>query len=656
MPARVRQTRGVKPGVAALFPAFFSLLLAFCSCEKLLGQDEPVWDDWMYGGEWGSLVSVSTSKSSRRNNVPGFEAAEFLQGGNEGVDDRESVIQEYLQSSGGSINENLVLDYAVEARYETSENVVVPRPTNSERPFDWNAYENMKIRLRNTKYNSVRPGPGAYFIPRNVSVLAQTVRELNAAGTSFVIRGGGHSYEANTLPSSEATVVIDMARFTDMNVSERDLVGSDGAKYRELTFGTGLRLATLYVYLAAKNLALVAGTCPANGSGGYYMGGGAGPAMRKVGWGSDQLIGAKVVLSNGELAVAGSDDSDALPGQVISPSELLFALRGGGSGTAIVYEYTVRAYHAPDSVARCRSSYSTTTKDAYQTYVKAWSDDWKIWQVDGARFPFIRLYSTNNVSRIVMDAWDTSTQDLADVMTQGMAGASSIQVGEPDCSSYSWPEFVYETFVSYYAAHPSMIENIGWKNFTTPYLLAMDYIGWGYAGADIPVAPPMSPYANFVAVAPTVNGPSSFTAQGILSSMPWSSAASGSLWDEAISQGSRFYSYVLGGRLDDDTRGAAFDDTIGSAMDSLSHGTILTVTDVPTSNQVAVDLAASVASVLDDLTVAKQPSRYYNFLNCYNDTTATLFNKYYGEEVGSKLQQIKQRADPKHRLKTWCDV
>ena len=78
---------------------------------------------------------------------------------------------------------------------------------------------------------------------------------------------------------------------------------------------------------------------------------------------------------------------------------------------------------------------------------------------------------------------------------------------------------------------------------------------------------------------------------------------------------------------------------------------------VSTSNEVAVDLASAVARVLDDLTVAKQPSRYYNFLNCYNDTdAATLFNIYYGEEVFEKLLQIKRSADPLSRLKTWCDV
>ena len=484
-------TARVKTGVdALLFLLFSSLLLALCSCEKLLAQDEdePILDDFgetMYAGEWGSLLDSRLSRLPRRSDRLSLD--DFHEEGSEGIEDRESVIQEYLQSADGSgIDENLVRDYFAEVRYELSENVAVPRPTSSGNgSFNataWQAYGNMKIRLRNTRYDAVRPGPREYFIPKNVSILVQTVRELNAAGTSFIIRGGGHSYEANTLPSSEATVVIDMARFTDMKVSKRDLVGSDGVKYRELTFGTGLRLATLYVYLAIKNLALVAGTCPANGSAGYYMGGGAGPAMRMAGWGSDQLIRAKVVLSNGTLAVAGPDDSEALPGQGVSPSELLYALRGGGAGTAIVYEYTVRAYHAPDSIARCTFSYSTTTKGDYQTYVKAWSDDWKVWEVDGARFPFIRLYSTGNMSRIVMDAWDTSTQDLADVVTRGMASASSIQVGEPDCTAYSWTEFVYETFVSYYAAYPSMVENIGWNNFTTPYLLAMDYIGWGYAG------------------------------------------------------------------------------------------------------------------------------------------------------------------------------
>jgi hypothetical protein len=616
------------------------------------------WDyDEFYSGEWGSLL-FDTNQSKLRPTK--LQTASPVSG----VQDREDAIQKYLESNPDNINQALVNDYFAEVRYEASDNVVVPRPDtdkgvglNLNATVDARAYDNMKIRLRNTRYNDVRPGPKVYYVPKNVTILAQVVKELNAAGTPYLIRGGGHSYEANTLPTGTETAVIDMAKFTNMDVTEEDVIGKDGVAHRELTFGTGMRLATLYVYMALKKLALVAGTCPANGSAGYYMGGGAGPAMRRVGWGSDQLIRAKVVLSNGVLAVADSDDSKALPGQTILPSDLLFALRGGGAGTAIVYEYTVRVYHIPETITRCTLSFSTTTKDAYQQYVKAWSDDWKIWQVDGAKYPFIRLYTTNNISRIVMDAWNTPAEELETVMLQGMKSAESIKTGTPTCNSYNWNEFLYETFVSYYSSHPEMIENIGAKNFTTPYLLAMDYIGWGYAGSDIPVAPPMSPYADFTAVAPTVNGPSSFSAQGLLSSTAWSATAAGRLWDEAISMGMRFYSYALGGILDDEVRGAAFDDAVGSATDALSHGVILTVTDVSTTNQDAMNLASAVAKVLDDLTVAKQPSRYYNFLNCYNNTDSeTLFEMYYGEDVTQKLVGIKAKADPQSRLKTWCDI
>lgn len=630
---------------------------------------EQWFDDDFYSGEWGALLHVASRKDPNILSWSSPESGESKAG----ILEREAAIQEYLKQQSSNPNEDLVnqalvRDYFAELRYHSSDNVVVPRPgdaTVSEESLLEStngtvlqqAYDNMKIRLRNTRYNDVRPGPHVYYMPKNETILAQLVQDLNDAGTPFLIRGGGHSYEANTLPTTTETAVIDMAKFTSMSVSDKDVIGSDGTVHRELTFGTGLRLATLYVYLAMKKLALIAGTCPANGSSGYYMGGGAGPAMRRVGWGSDQLIRAKVVLSNGVMAVADSDDSKALPGQDVSPSELLYALRGGGSGTAIVYEYTLRVYQAPEKISRCTVSYSTTTKESYQTFVRGWSDSWKIWQVDGMKYPFIRLYSTNNISRIVMDAWETSPDALAKTMLKGMASADSIQQGDPSCTSYGWDEFVYETFVSYYSSYPEMIENIRVNNFTTPYLLAMDYIGWGYAGSDIPVPPPLSPYADFTAVAPTVNGPSSFSAQGILSSKAWSSDAAARLWDEAISMGMRFYSYALGGALDDATRGAGFDDDVGSSMDALSHGVILTVTDVSTSNPLLVDLSDAVARVLDDLTVSKQPSRYYNFLNCYNNTDSdTLFKMYYGEEVTKKLVAIKAKADPKSRLKTWCNI
>ena len=516
---------------------------------------EQSYNDW-YDEEWGSFWSDMDIMAAG-------PPPDWVPSGDR--KDRERVIEQTLDANPEELNLALVHDYFAEVRYQNSKNIVVPRPSNGSNDAEaQRAYENMRIRLRNTKYNTVRPGPANYYIPSGATVLSETVKQLNDAGTPWLIRGGGHSYEATTLPTGDGWAVIDMAKFTSMRVSKTELRGEDGVAYREFSFGTGLRLGTMYTYLAKKALALVSGTCPTNGSGGYFLGGGAGPSMRKLGWGSDQLIRAKVILSDGTFAVADADDSKALPGQTIAPTALLYALRGGGSGTAVVYEYTLRVYPVPNNISRCRIAFSTSTKDAYQMFVRSWSEDWKIWGIDGGKFPFIRIYSTNNESAIVMDAWETTAEDLSRTLTEGMATAGSIQKGAPRCQEYDWDSFLFETFASYYTLHPEMAASLTWNNFTTPWLLAMDYIGWGYAGASIPVAPPLSPFADFDAVSPTVNGPSAFTAQGILSSKPWTAETAGSLWDQAIGGGSRFYSYALGGALDDEKRGAAKDDDVGA--------------------------------------------------------------------------------------------
>lgn len=635
---------------------FFAVLLGN-PIQTLSKSDDVVTftNDDMYYGEWGALAPKN--KVSRKWRMPADNDMWPSFDPNLGRKQREEMIVKYADSNV-ELDERLVADYFVELQYENSDNVVVSRPKEENTAALDRAYDNMRIRLQNTRYNDVRPGPNVYYIPKNASILSKTIKELNAAGTMFLIRGGGHSYEATTLPTSDNAAVIDMAKFTSMVVSDSEIVGKDGMPYRELTFGPGLRLATMYLYLAKRNLALIAGTCPTNGASGYYLGGGAGPSMRKVGWGSDQIIRAKVILADGSFAVADSDDKAALPGQAVSPSNLLFALRGGGAGTAVVYEYTIRAYNAPEKVTRCRLEFSTPTKADYQTFVTGWSNDWKIWELDGQQYPFIRIYSRLNVSAIVMDSWSTSPDDLASDMLQGMSNAKDIVLGEPTCSETGWVDFLFDTFASYYASVPEIQEALVPENYTTSGLLAMNYIGWGYAGSNFPnISPPLSPYANFDVVAPTVNGPNSFSAQGIVSSKTWDSDIAGKLWDAAISKGLRFYSYALGGKLQDDQRGAATDDTVGSAMDALSHGKILTVTDVAATNQAQMDLSLVVAGVLDEYTVSRQPSRYYNFINCYNNTdSSTLFMLYYGEDVSKKLVDIKAQADPQSRLETWCNV
>ena len=95
----------------------------------------------------------------------------------------------------------------------------------------------------------------------------------------------------------------------------------------------------------------------------------------------------------------------------------------------------------------------------------------------------------------------------------------------------------------------------------------------------------------------------------------------------------------------------------GSAFDAFHNGLILTVTDVSEADQAGIDRAYAAAGALDATTVAQQPSRYYNFLNCYGNRTSTeLYDMYYGPDVSARLVDIKTQADPRNILKAWCDI
>ena len=144
------------------------------------------------------------------------------------------------------------------------------------------AYNNMRLRYRNPIYNSVRPGPAKFYMPGTIKQLIQTIKRLNKAGTRWVVRGGGHNYEATALPSGTGAAVIDMARFTQFRIA------SDA---QSAIIGAGQRLGEVYLRLAQHNppLLMVAGTCAANGASGYLLGGGAGVSSRKYGWGTEQV-------------------------------------------------------------------------------------------------------------------------------------------------------------------------------------------------------------------------------------------------------------------------------------------------------------------------------------------------------------------------------
>ena len=139
--------------------------------------------------------------------------------------------------------------------------------------------------------------------------VAQTLAFVRRHGLEHATRCGGHSFAGG---SSTGGLLIDVSPMRSVSV--------DGAVAR---IGAGASLGEVYEALHEHGLAIPGGTCPPVGIGGLTLGGGLGILGRKYGVTSDRLIGAEVVLADGQV-VRCDEHHDG---------DLFWALRGAGAGT-----------------------------------------------------------------------------------------------------------------------------------------------------------------------------------------------------------------------------------------------------------------------------------------------------------------------------------
>jgi FAD/FMN-containing dehydrogenase len=120
-----------------------------------------------------------------------------------------------------------------------------------------------------------------------------------------------------------------------LNLRPMDRVRID-TEGRRAVVGGGALAGNLLDALPS-DLAFAAGTVRSVGMAGLTMGGGYGLLTSRVGLASDNLLAARVVLADGSVAVASERDD----------ADLLWALRGGGSGFGVVTEMTVALHRLP---------------------------------------------------------------------------------------------------------------------------------------------------------------------------------------------------------------------------------------------------------------------------------------------------------------------
>lgn len=206
-------------------------------------------------------------------------------------------------------------------------------------------------------YNEARKVFNRKFQFRPTAIVLCTLKEhvqqvIQLSGKlnfQITVRSGGHDHEGESAGTDR--VVIDLSNMADVQVEKQD--GKNIAR-----IGPGNRFKDLIPKLTAEGVCIPHGTCGTVGIAGFTMGGGWGPWTRIHGMCCESLIGATIVLGNGDIQ------------EVKEGDELLWALRGGGGlSYGIVTELVFDAFDMPEDTIKFQVDWNSSA--AYDV-LKLW--------------------------------------------------------------------------------------------------------------------------------------------------------------------------------------------------------------------------------------------------------------------------------------------
>ena len=156
------------------------------------------------------------------------------------------------------------------------------------------------------RFQDVRPV--AVVLCGSPAEVSRTIAHPRRHRLEVAIRSGGHSVAGR---SSTEGLVLDVTSMDVVSVQDDTM-----------TVGAGVRLGHLYDVLHGHGRTLPAGGSHSVGIAGLTLGGGIGILGRKYGLSCDHLLGAQVVMADGQVLECDQHEND----------DLFWALRGAGSG------------------------------------------------------------------------------------------------------------------------------------------------------------------------------------------------------------------------------------------------------------------------------------------------------------------------------------
>ncbi|CAG8959241.1 hypothetical protein HYFRA_00012599 [Hymenoscyphus fraxineus] len=168
--------------------------------------------------------------------------------------------------------------------------------------------------------------PACVASPRtvqDVSIIVQAVTNP-IARCQFAIRSGGHSSFANAANIHDG-VTIDLRGLDGIELNTEDSL---------VSVGVGSSWGSVYTQLDEHNLSVAGARAFSVGVGGFSIGGGISYFAPRYGWGCDTVMNYVVVLANGSIVNANSQENP----------DLLWALRGGSNNFGIVVRVDLRTF------------------------------------------------------------------------------------------------------------------------------------------------------------------------------------------------------------------------------------------------------------------------------------------------------------------------
>jgi FAD/FMN-containing dehydrogenase len=192
------------------------------------------------------------------------------------------------------------------------------------------------IRPGDTDYDEARSVYNAMIDKRPALIarcadVADVIAAVNFGrdqGLLVAVRGGGHNGPG--LGTCDGGLVIDLAMLRGVRV---DVAG------RTARVGGGCTLGDVHHATQVFGLALPGGIISTTGVGGITLGGGLGHITRQCGLTIDNLLEVDVVLADGRLVTASSEEH----------SDLFWAVRGGGGNFGVVTSFLFKL-HPIDTV------------------------------------------------------------------------------------------------------------------------------------------------------------------------------------------------------------------------------------------------------------------------------------------------------------------